>query len=67
MRARNEVVMECLECPRAYDCHDQVKNDMQIILNLESMVAGAKIQDALQVIRIFKDRLKKRNTEITGR
>jgi len=59
--------MNCLECPRASDCHSEVLNDMQIIECIRMELDKNHIGQAKDELDIYMSRLRHRNNEITGR
>ena len=59
--------MDCIDCPKASDCHHDILNDMQIIMLVLDSLDHNRIEMAKDELVLYQRRLKNRNLILTGR
>ncbi|CAK0748930.1 hypothetical protein CCP3SC15_150008 [Gammaproteobacteria bacterium] len=59
--------MNHLDCPKLTECHDQLKNDIQLIECIRYSLDHGHLEQAKDEIDIYMRRLQHRNLDLTGR
>ena len=59
--------MDCVDCPKASECHSDILNDLQIIAVVLDALDHNRIEMAKDELVLYQRRLKNRNLTLTGR